>query len=448
MLDLKKIHVPPKIKNAVCSLPDGLFNAVSFVLILIFMLDPLFMFIRMRCFSWFPCFWDYINRVTLGAGAVLILLFVLRHCFTHGKPDIKQFLKSNLPITLFLGFAVLMIITTALNGNFYIMIHGFSYRKEGLLGYLGYIVCFIIIAMNSSETLKKNWLYIFAGTSAVLELATIYEHYALDFYDTAFVFHHYNHYGYYLLVSLAVSGMLISVSQKIWQKIIFSVTFFIAVLALVINDTFGCQIAALAGLVFACVMYSLAKSKFKAVTLVPIVLFVCTFIFAGATSEKLNTNISNNLFQIQNDAVAISEGKDNAEFSTGVSRLILWENGMKYIAEEPFKGHGADATLGRLFADSNGDAERCHCEYMNYAICFGIPAALIYIAAVFSVYLRGLLARKKLTDINLIGLGAAMFYLISAAIANTMYYTAPFLFILLGMGYFRDTEPEQKPLSE
>lgn len=447
MSALKKIQLPPKFSQAICKIPDSFFNIISFLLSMVFMLNPLFVLINTRLISGFPYFWDYFNRVTLAVGTVIILLFILRYSLINGKPDAKQFLKNNLPITLFLAFAVLMILTTLLNGSVYIMIHGFSYRKEGLLGYLGYIVYFILMAFNNSDKLKKIWMYTFAGSSAVLALVTIYEQYAMQTYDYAFVFHQYNHYGYYLLMSLATSAALIISSPKTWQKAVFAVHFFVMLLALIVNDTFGCQLAALAGLVFLCVMYSIAKSKFKVVTLIPLAIFIFTFVFAGVTSEKLHTNISNNIFQIGNDTNAIVNGKENADFSTGVSRIILWENGLQYISEEPFKGHGADATLGRMFNDSKSDNDRCHCEYMNYAISFGIPAALIYIAAVAAVYFRGLKHRRKLTEIQLIGMGAAMFYLVSAVIGNSMYYTAPYLFILLGMGYFRETNEAVKEQS-
>lgn len=439
MTALKKIQLPPKLSQAICKIPDSFFNIISLLLSMIFMLNPFFVFVNTRLISGFPYFWDYFNRVTLAVGTVVILLFVLRYSLINGKPDAKQFLKNNLPITLFLAFAVLMVLTTFLNGSIYVMIHGYHYRKEGLLGYLGYIVYFILMIINNSDKQKKIWTYTFIGSSAVLALVTIYEQYAMQTYDRDFVFHQYNHYGYYLLMSLAASAVLIISSPKAWQKALFAVHFFVMLLALIVNDTFGCQLAALAGLVFLCVMYSIANSKFKAVTLIPLAIFIFAFAFAGLTSEDLHANISSNILQIGNDTNAIVNGKENSDYSTGVARIILWENGIRYISEEPFKGHGADATLGRMFNDSNSDNDRCHCEYMNYAISFGIPAALIYIAAVTAVYFRGLKHRRKLTETQLLGMGAAMFYLISAVIGNSMYYTAPYLFIFLGMGYFRET---------
>ena len=48
--------------------------------------------------------------------------------------------------------------------------------------------------------------------------------------------------------------------------------------------------------------------------------------------------------------------------------------------------------------------------------------------------------KKQLTDMNYAGLCVAFAYLASALVGNTMYYTAPFLFIALGMGYVKNRE--------
>ena len=437
---LKKVMKSKSIEDAIRNLPDGFFNLVSFGLSLLFMLNPLFVLINTKLLPWFPDCRESINLSALSVGAAVLLLFFAKKLLFKQLPSVKDFIREHTAIVLFGAFALIMVISTAVNGFTELSVFGFFYRREGLCGYLSYIVYFLLLAINNSDRLKKAWIYIFVGTSAVLEIYTVAEFYAAGSYDRDFVFHQYNHYGYYLLMSLAVSAMLVITSKKLWQKLVFSASLFLGSLALIINDTFGCQLAAIAGLAAACAIYSVAKGKFKPVTLVPVLVFALAFGFAAASSQTLSNGILKNGSQIENDMGALTEGKENASYSTGVSRMILWENGIRYISEAPLIGTGADATAGRMMIDSDGDNDRCHCEYMNYAICYGIPAALIYVAAVFAVYLRGLKYRKKLTDVQLIGLCSAMFYLISAVIGNSMYYTAPFLFILLGMGYYGKSE--------
>lgn len=441
MTALKKVMESKTVKEAVCNVPDGFFNFMSSFLIFAFMLNPLLIMIRKQFLPFVPDSSNSINRITLMIGTALLALFIARHLLLGRKLNVKSFVKSNLPVTLFLAFGAVMIVTTLINGHFDITLFGDAYREEGLFGFLSYIVYFVLVIMNNSPNHKKAWIYTFVASSAIISAAVLYECYAHGTHTIDFIFSHYNHLGYYLVTAFGVSAMLVLASEKIWQKLLFSVSCFITVLALIANDTFGCQLAAVAGVVFICAMYSIAKSRFKAVGLVPAAILIAAVVFGYATSERMNGLISANILQTANDSQAIVHGREEAEFSTGVSRMILWEMGMDYILEKPITGHGADVT-GEEMQTLTNDSDRCHCEYMNYAISFGIPAVLLYIAAVFAVYLRGLLAKKKLTDINLIGLGAAMFYLVSAVVGNTMYYTAPFLFILLGMGYFSEEPTE------
>ncbi len=441
MNELKKVMESKTVKEAVCNLPDSFFNIMSSFFIFAFMLNPLFMLIRECEIIPLPDSSSSINRITLGIGVVLLALFVTRHFLLDRKPDAKAFLKGNLPITLFLAFATAMILTTLINGHFDITLFGNAYREEGLFGFLSYIVYFLLVIMNNNPRHKKVWIYTFAASSAIVGAVIVFSCYLYGTHNSDLIFSHYNHLGYYLVVSSGVSAMLVLTTEKIWQKAVFSLAFAISVLALIANDTFGCQVAAAAGVLFICVMYSLAKSRFRAVTLLPIAIMLFSFVFGFATSGTMNSLISANFIQTANDSQAVVHGKEEAEFTTGVSRMILWELGADYISEKWLTGHGADVTGEEMHTLTN-DSDRCHCEYMNYAISFGVPATLLYVAAVFAVYLRGLMAKKKLTDINLVGLGAAMFYLVSAAVGNTMFYTAPFLFILLGMGYVSKEKTE------
>lgn len=435
MNSFQKVMKSKTVAEAIKNIPLSFFNAMSFLIALYFMLQP---FLRFVSVNRIPSRWRTTNYTFLFLGAVILAVYAAKCFFDRKKISIQSFFKNNPAITLFFFFAALMLLSTAVNGFSKLSLTGDYYRAEGLLGYLSYIVYFLLLCINKNEKQKKLWLYIFLGTSAVLEIYTVSEFALTGKYNYYFVFEQYNHYGYYLLMSMAVSAVLFVTSEKPLKKILFISSFMLGTAALLINDTFGCQLAAALGIIAMCVIYSIAKGKFKASALVPLAAMAVVFAVGGTASESLADKINSNLFQIQNDVTALKDGKDEAALSTGVSRIVLWENTMKYISEKPVLGHSADATAERLKIASNGDNGRCHCEYMNYAVSFGIPAALVYMSAVFMIYLRGLRYRKVLTETNLIGLCGAMFYLISAVIGNTMFYTAPFLFILLGMGYYQE----------
>lgn len=437
----RKVLHSKTLAEAIKNIPCSFFDIASFVIFALFAANPLLKLINDKLFPPLFMHWRTYNRLVLAIGGALLILYILKLWIERKHIDIKGFLKDNIPIAIFGIFTLLMLISTAVNGFTPLSLLGSNYRSEGLFGYLSYIVYFLLAVINMSEKLKKLWLYWFVGTSAVLEMYTLIDFYAFGHYDFKFVFDQYNHYGYYLLMSLAVSSMLAVISKNIQCRILFSLSAALSTWALIINDTFGCQLAAAAGVVILCVVYSIAKGRFKLKTLIPAAVFVLTFAVAAASSPVMLSNMTKNYSQIGNDVYALAEGTEEAEHTTGISRIILWENTCNYISERPVFGFGADGTGNRLKEDTH-DNDRCHCEYLNYAVCFGIPAAIVYIAAVFLVYLRGLKYRKKLTELNLLGLCAAMFYLCSAVVGNSMYSTAPFLFILLGFGYYRKTSTE------
>lgn len=428
-------------------LPYSFFDISSFIIFALYAANPLLTLLKNKLFPSLFIHWQTYNRITLILGAALLIIYLIKLKIDGIRINPKDFLKNNPPIALFGVFALLMLISTAVNGFTALSFFGNYYRAEGMLGYLSYIVYFLLACINRSERLKRLWLYWFVWTSAVLEMYTVSDFYINGDYELDFVFDQYNHYGYYLMMSLAVSSMLIIISEKTRQKLLFSASAVLSCLALIINDTFGCQLAAIAGLVFIIIIYPIAKGRFKAKVIVPAIIFTMTFVGAGISSPVLSEQISKNYSQIINDVFALTNGKEEAEASTGVSRIILWENTCRYIGEKPVFGFGADGTWLRLLSDTN-DNDRCHCEYLNYAVCFGIPAAAVYVAAVFLIYLRGLKHKKQLTELNLLGLCTAMFYLASATVGNSMYSTAPLLYILLGFGYYgKPPCPESKEIT-
>ena len=62
-------------------------------------------------------------------------------------------------------------------------------------------------------------------------------------------------------------------------------------------------------------------------------------------------------------------------------------------------------------------------------------SGIAYFAGCLGVFLRGLRRRRTLDGVTLACLTGAFGYLVSAFFGLTLYCTAPFLFIMLGLGY-------------
>jgi len=406
----------------------------SFVITLVFILNPVIksVFRLITDIDVVPLWREY-NRFALVLGVIILVLYALRLMFDHKLKIAIADNKKN-PVFIFFGiFCLLMIVSTLINGVDELTLLGEPYRAEGLLGYLSYIVYFLLMVFCINERKKRLWLNIFVISSALIAVFQIIDEVFLNkLFNVSkkdIVFSQFNHYGYYVMMSLMAFILLFATEKNTKKQIAYALGIPLMTSALIFNDTFGCQLAVIVGIVFTCIVFRISGQKVNRV-LIAATLVLLTSLTAYFTNESVNARTNSNINQVAADL-----GENSERVTTTGLRLILWENGAKFVSEKPVFGHGADKTADRMNKASNYDNSRCHNEYLHYAICFGIPAAIVYCAAVFSVYLRGLKFRKKLTGIELIGLCAAFTYLASAFIGNTMYYTAPFLFIFLGLGY-------------
>jgi O-antigen ligase len=143
---------------------------------------------------------------------------------------------------------------------------------------------------------------------------------------------------------------------------------------------------------------------------------------------------------LYNDIVKIINNDIHAGLA-GTGRWRRWTHTVQYIGERPFFGWGSEGIFDLLKEETGGS--RPHNEYLQYAAFFGIPAALCYIAGVVSVFVKGIKKRAEIDIYTFAALVASFGYLVSALFGNTMSYTAPYFFIMLGLAVrpCRDISP-------
>lgn len=417
-------------------------ESIALILLLLFTINP---FAKVFLHESKTEFWymHQCNEAVLKIGVIIMFLYIFK-LKTDGRLfTVKEFLKKNVAVVTFLLFGILMIVTTLLNGAPQIAVIGDYYRGEGLIVFLSYIVYFLLAAFLLTENKKSIIINAFLVTSLFVGIV-IFVDYA--FFDQKYnyamadnmVFSQFNHLGYYLLMSIMFFGMMFVNAKKVFLKIAYLCGFMFMTVVLIMNDTWGCQLALFVGVIFAIIVCSIGKSKFQPITLVLVVAVLVSYLGTYFASDKLKMRIEANFVQQSHDTSALLNEENAEKATTGTARIALWKHAFEYTMERPLTGHGSDVTGRRLMKEAGND--RCHCEYLNYAVSFGIPAAIVYIVAVFMVFLRGLKKKKQLTDMNYAGLCVAFAYLASALVGNTMYYTAPFLFIALGMGYVKNRE--------
>ena len=73
---------------------------------------------------------------------------------------------------------------------------------------------------------------------------------------------------------------------------------------LIMNDTWGCQLALFMGIIFTVIVYSVGKGKFQPRVLVLLVAMLLTFVLAYFSNDRLRENIDTNVVQQIHDMFA------------------------------------------------------------------------------------------------------------------------------------------------
>lgn len=376
-------------------------------------------------------------------GAVAVLLYVGK-CIVE-KVKFRDIVKQNTPMIFFMAMAILILISTTINGWTEYAINGHDIRRESVFVYLSYIIVFFFCSsLVKSEKVKKILIYSFAVIGLIFGICVA----ATIILDTKTflcvrdqgeewvvgIFTNPNHYGYYLTVVTMCSGAIFAIEKSIVLRIIGILSFILNMVILMLNDTFGCYVAVLCGLVFMLIVIFI---KDKHLSMSSVLLFglfvVITFIINNYTSS-----ISNSLTNMENftDLSDVAPGvmlNTDEPMNTAKSRLIIWIETIKCTLERPFVGYGTDGIEDRL-AQYTGD-ERTHNEFLQYFGFYGIPAGLCYLSGIIGVFIHGLKNKSKLDRYTFIALIVAFAYCVSAFFGVSRTYTAPYLFIFLGLGF-------------
>lgn len=380
------------------------------------------------------------NRVAGVLGTVAIILYIGKNIVAEYK--FKDFIRNNIPIVFFIVFIILMLISTCINGFTDIALRGHFYRRESIFNYIEYFcIYFFCTSMIDNRKLKAIAEYIFIVCSMILGIISIIHinitpvHKFInddeDFGMLMSVFRNSNHYGYYLAMAVILSGSLFVLEKNKVIKGLCLLDYIINIYVLSQNDTFGAFVASFCGLIFYIIVLRICNKKISITAVMIFVLFIVEF---AIFSEKLQNNILVFFGDLYN-IILDNEDADKA----GTNRWALWRCTCEYISKRPLFGFGVDGILNQL--DETCGSERTHNEFLQYASFFGIPAGIMYICGVFSVFLKGLKYKNKLDCYTTAGLVTAFTYLVSSFFGNSFFYTAPFLFIFLGLGF---TPPKHK----
>ncbi len=389
----------------------------------------------------YPSLVNLINVLALLVGLTAYYFFATSNdCGTS-----TSFWKSVPARLPFLLLCVWMVIVTAINGFTEAALIGDSYRGESLFSFVVYFaIYFLCGSLVRSENPKRRLIYGFLAVNTLLNVVVMFDHFVTPLpifkQNETFcaIFYQFNHYGYFLMLGIILSAALLVTQTDIRQQIFPAVPFLLNTFLLSVNNTFGCFLSCLVTLTLLIAATSLRRKHFDFKALAVWVVFIAFSFTVGARFSTYLDDCTGFVKDVGavlgvSDTEQTEEEPEDLAAQAGTGRWTLWTHTAEYIAEKPLVGWGIEGINDRLEAETNGVNSRPHNEYLQYAAFFGIPGGLLYIAGLVLVAVRALKHFRSLDNATFVCLVATFAYLFSALFGNTMFYTAPFLFIFMGL---------------
>lgn len=440
------IHKMSKVSELIDYITLQSIEKAAFLLLTIWVLSPLaVMFYNFTIkdmdkscliFKQYPesIYWYEILQ-TIGFLGCILSIIVFAKSILEAKTkklSVKQYIKNNLFIMFLFFMLFWSILSCVASDNIDISLNGTLYRNDGLITYFAYcgiFCCGYVIRNKRVVQYILELLTISAGVLSVLMLInskTLNNIFGLT--ADSSIFNQFNHFAYYLCMSIMCELILFITEKKSTLKLSLRISIFaVIVAALVKNGSLGPYIAVVAGLVSSVILIIKLDKKILKRILVAIGVFIGVTLIMNVSNSHTFSDIKT----LERDVYKIASKSSDAG-NAGTGRWVLWTNGVRFITEKPIFGYGPD-NLGDQYAKVKIGTDRPHNEIIQFAASLGIPAALFYIIAIATHFMVFIKQRKQVSRLQIAILCTLIAYLTSSMFGNTMYYTSPFFFMLLGM---------------
>lgn len=438
-------------------------DAAVFIPLCLFLVSPLIQIVReiiaphkeSAVFGPLRTYPDTIELIQMFVLAATVIGWTVLLVSMGKRIRNKERVALFLPFVLFAALSVWICVSQSVNGFTDYAYDGEPYRKESLLTFVLYLMGYFFLGtVLKSVRLRKASVSAFLAVNFAVGVLTLIDHYAVSLSfigdsntdGLSAVFHQFNHYGYYLVFGILLSAMFfVTEGERIWLRVCCAVVYLVDTYILILNNTFGCYLAVAAALVFGAVVLAVTrKNRYENIRMLVVIL---AFVAVTLGMRAFGISNSKDMTNLVKDVGEIASDSEQAA-SAGTGRWALWKHTIEYISEKPVFGWGVDGTTVRLGNEADTINDRPHNEYLQWAAFFGIPAALLYFAAL-CVIMFGMFPRVGKADaVSVACFIASAGYVASAFFGNTMYYTAPFFFIFLGMScrdrFYQTVTGEQK----
>ncbi len=314
--------------------------------------------------------------------------------------------------------------------------------------YFVYAAVFVVAGLLKEHKAKRVVYIFFTTVASIIGITVILQDAGVPFFAKYFtviraaVFFHFNHLGYYLCMSILCLMGLIVFEEK--GKILFSAELFLQMYAIFVNSTLGAYLGVLVGMLFLCAFVLAGKERksVRGFLLIPVAIFLLTTFMSymewipTSSGETMRVNIQ----QIFGDVKDISEGEGD---DAGHGRVTLWKAGLEMIPKHPLVGYGPENMDPEILETIWND--RVDNEVLQYAIFLGIPGAVYYLLGILSLAFWRFRNLKKTSKGVLIAAACVIGYFFSSMLGNSMFYTAPYFWMFLGIVAVKEESGSENP---
>ena len=428
---------------------------ISNIFLIVFFLGPIFAMLTylivnkytdgyVSTYSLAPA--DVFYYITCFVGAFGILILIANCYSSIIKKEKPIYFKFFILIAFFIFW---ILICDFMSKDKFVSFFGAVYREEGfftIIAYIG-IASLAYISFKSKEKVVFFFRLITIVSCIIsflilLESFTVY----IPFFEYgshhAFFtgpFYHFNHYGYYLTITLMVNIALFHLEEKKYIKYILLGAFALQSYSLILCNTFGCFLAVLFGLICFIVFKWIRYGKTNIMDYSFLAILIVVALIVALTPYP---SVFADFLRLTKDVGDIASGKEADH--AGSSRWRLWKLALNQIGSHPVFGIGSDMSDAYMFENI---CTRPHNEFIQYTLFYGIPGGIMYFVILCIILFPCLINIKKISNERFFCFIITLAYLFSSLFGNTTYYITPiFLIFLVGCLSFENNKIENKEL--
>lgn len=375
----------------------------------------------------YPKLFRYADASVAVCGIAYFCVLLANH--TRRKLLVRRIKTERTWLYLAL-FLICIFISTCINGFTSEAIHGIPYRNIGVFNMVSFVLLYMgVSSCIRTETMRKVVVISIAAAADAIAVSAVYDLYVGEILsyrakkELSTIFFNGNHYGYFLVIAVLIGfGLMLYADRALLAVGV--ITSALNMIALMVNHSLGCILAVVIVIMItsaAVLIGDIGRRKRLLIILGAAIVF---FILAWLLSENIRDEFS----VLYKDAGSILAG--DAKGSEGHNRIKIWRRTWGYITEKPIFGYGCEGISDRLYIGTG--ISNPHNELLTYAAYYGIPAAILYLLGVVSVFANYL--RKNTAEAGQkIACMAAAGYFISSMTGVAMFYLTPLFFVLLGI---------------